>query len=320
MPSAVSLFSGLGGFDLGAHRLGVDIRYAVDIDKYASLAYRDVVSDDIEFHTTDVRKIESFPRADLLFGCYPCTGFSQASRRRWRGRDRDLTANPVNYLFREVLRVAKVVDPVAIFIENVRGIQSACGGTFLNEQMEGLKSIGYTKILSTLVHSEMHGLAQTRRRLFVVAMKPEVADSYNGGFMNATHGTEQNPIRTLRDVIGGMSPWPTGEFFEKKFHGHFLTRNRKRSWDEPSYTIVADASHVPLHPNGEAMQKVGKDKWELRGEFNRRLSWRECALIQDLPEFDNADIPLERRYRLVGNAVPPLLAQQALKPLVDFLK
>jgi len=50
-----------------------------------------------------------------------------------------------------------------------------------------------------------------------------------------------------------------------------------------SYTIVAHASHVPLHPKGWRMVNVGKDQFALRGSTNRRLSWRECATIQELP-------------------------------------
>ena len=56
--------------------------------------------------------------------------------------------------------------------------------------------------------------------------------------------------KTIRDTIGDLPLWPEGEFHPYKFHGHYLTRNRKRGWDEQSFTIVANASHVPLHPHG----------------------------------------------------------------------
>ena len=116
-----------------------------------------------------------------------------------------------------------------------------------------------------------------------------------------------------------MVEWPEGEFSETKFHGHYLTRNRKKKWNEPSYTIVASSSHIPLHPMGDPMIKVSKDNWALQGEFNRRLSWKECLRIQGLPGRMKIDGNLNAKYKVVGNSVPPLLSEIVSKPVVDFL-
>ena len=58
------------------------------------------------------------------------------------------------------------------------------------------------------------------------------------------------------------------------------------------------------------MSFVQKDTWRLNGEFNRRLSWRECLRIQGLPERMNAGETLLDKYRVIGNSVPPRLAQR----------
>ena len=68
MATAVSLFSGCGGSDTGVHRLGIDILMANDIIPYA----RDVYLANLpqtDYILKDVRKLESFPSADLLLGC-----------------------------------------------------------------------------------------------------------------------------------------------------------------------------------------------------------------------------------------------------------
>jgi DNA (cytosine-5)-methyltransferase 1 len=115
-----------------------------------------------------------------------------------------------------------------------------------------------------------------------------------------------------------MAAQPDDDYLRKEFHGHYLTRNRKRRWNEISYTIVAHASHVPLHPQGWRMVNIGKDQFALRGSTNRRLSWRECATIQELPSHIQVPGGLMAKYRVVGNAVPPPLAKALLSPVVKY--
>ena len=165
---AVSLFSGCGGSDLGVQKCGVDIIWANDYDYHAASAYKSLFPD-VEFVHDDIRNIKTFPEADILIGCYPCTGFSQAAKRKWRDRDeRDLMVNPNNFLFREFLRGIKAVSPKFIFIENVQGMLSASGGFFLREQLNGLKELGFDDVKIKLLNAENFGLAQSRKRVFIV--------------------------------------------------------------------------------------------------------------------------------------------------------
>ena len=314
---AVSLFSGCGGFDLGLTQLGVDIIWANDIDYHAASAYRSLFPD-VEFIHDNISNVELFPEADILIGCYPCTGFSEAAKRKWKTRtSRDLKMDSRNYLFHEFLRVIDQVKPKFIFIENVQGMLSAANGFFINRQIDGLKKKGFENVKYKVVKAEEFGVPQTRKRVFIVGIHDSVPE-INYSFPKPTHGKNSNSeIKTLKDAIGHMPEWPEGEFFEKKFHGHYLTRNRKRNWDQPSYTIVANAAHVPLHPVGEKMIKVGKDDWSLQGNLNRRLSWKECALIQTLPETIEIDGNLEAKYKVIGNAVPPVLSKAIASPLIS---
>ena len=313
---AVSLFSGCGGFDAGLTKHGVDIIWANDIDRHAASAYRSIFPN-VEFILDDIGNIQVFPQADILIGCYPCTGFSVGARRRWKKRsDRDLKSDDRNFLFHEFLRAIDQVNPKFIFIENVRGMLSASQGYFFEKQLDGLESRGFRKVYHSLIKGEDFGLAQSRRRVFIVGIHESISE-VDYKFPAPTHGPGRiETIQTLRDVIGHMPEWPEGDFLDKKFHGHYLTRNRKRSWDEPSFTIVANESHVPLHPGGQPMTFVSKDKWKLNGSFNRRLSWRECVAIQGLPSQIDVDGGLFAKYKVVGNAVPPLLAEVISKQLI----
>lgn len=316
--TAISLFSGCGGFDFGASQAGVDFLWANDIDPVAGAAYRSIFPD-VDFHVGDVRDVRFFPRADVLIGCYPCTGFSLAARRRWKEREeRDLTAIKGNFLYLEFLRVLEQSNPKYFFVENVRGMVSAKEGWFFEQQLEGFKHSGYT-VHHNLLHAPNYGLPQSRQRVFIVGVRNDIAHEFKYDFLHPTHGpTAPRPYTTLRDAIGDMPLWPKGEFSEQCFHGHYLTRNRKRGWDQQSYTIVANADHVPLHPHGDAMSFVKKDTWQLNGDFNRRLSWRECARLQGLPDHIAPSGTLSDCYRVVGNAVPPPFGKALLTPVIDF--
>ena len=315
---AISLFSGCGGFDLGATKAGIEIIWANDIDEDASKAYRSILPN-VDFHLGDIQKIGNFPQADILIGCYPCTGFSLGARRRNKNFEtRDLYNIKGNFLYTEFLRALKQIKPKYLFVENVRGMLSAEDGWFFNQQLEGFKEAGYTPQYK-LLKAEGYGVAQARRRIFIVGVRKDLHD-FKYHFPEPTHGLKKEKhFKFLQDLLYSMDRWPEGEYFDGPFHGHYLTRNRKRSWDELSYTIVANSHHVPLHPMGKPMLKVGKDNWKLRGNENRRLSWRECAILQDLPhELLDIDSSLKAKYKVIGNAVPPILGKKLIEPVVKY--
>jgi len=316
--TAVSIFSGCGGFDWGAVQAGVKIIWANDSDPYAAAAYRSLFPD-VEFHEGDIREIDVFPAADILIGCYPCTGFSEAAKRRAMDgkKRRNLRENEGNYLYREFLRALRQVKPKFLFVENVRGMLTAANGWFLDRQMENYRREGYRMKKEILLASDF-GVAQERLRVFLVGVHRSVGD-FEYFFPTATHGPDKlHPWKTLGDVLKKMSKQPDDGYLTKNFHGHYLTRNRKRDWKELSYTIVAHGSHVPLHPSGRPMVRVGKDQYELRGTINRRLSWRECAAIQELPSHIQVPGGLMAKHRVVGNAVPPPLARALIRPVVNY--
>ncbi len=315
---AVSLFSGCGGFDYGVTQAGAEIIWANDNDPHAAYSYQSIF-DDVDFNLSDIREIKSFPKADILIGCYPCTGFSEAARRRWKGlEERDIHENDKNFLFQEFLRALKKIKPKFLFVENVRGMLSAGEGWFINQQIKAFDELGYN-IQYAQVDSSHYGVAQTRKRVFLVGAAKSIKD-FAYKFPSITHGVDEaKSVKTLKDAISGMPEWPTGDFFDGPFHGHYLTRNRKRSWSEASYTIVAHSHHVPLHPQGEPMEFVTKDKWRLQGTLNRRLSWKECAKIQGLPSKMKLDGSLSDKYRVVGNSVPPKLSKAIVNPVVSYL-
>ena len=103
----------------------------------------------------------------------------------------------------------------------------------------------------------------------------------------------------------------------------FMSRNRVRNWNEPSYTIQAGGRHAPIHPSAPKMIKVKKDKFKFcENHLNkyRRLSVRECARIQTFPDdFIFFYQQVADAYKMIGNAVPVKLAEVIAKSIKNQL-
>lgn len=305
---AVSLFTGCGGSDQGLVEAGWRILMANDNLPYAQEVYEANLPE-TDYRTTSVEDIRSFPSADLLIGCYPCQGYSQ-------GGARDASRN-VNRLYREFDRALRKIRPKAFVVENVPGMARSNNQHFLNAQLVRFRLAGYRVARPQVVNSAHYGLAQERRRIFLVGIRSDFGLTYE--FPMPTHGLGLYPIATQREMLSELrEEWPTGEFYDQDFHWYYLSRNRYRGWDEPSKTILANARHMPLHPMSPPLFKMGKDKWAFDGDPKeaRRLSFKEAAALQDLANWEFPDtVGLMRKYQVVGNAVPPMLFRQIVEAI-----
>jgi DNA (cytosine-5)-methyltransferase 1 len=100
---------------------------------------------------------------------------------------------------------------------------------------------------------------------------------------------------------------PNHEYMNGGFSTIYMSRNRVRSWDEPSFTIQAGGRHAPIHPQAPKMLFIEENKRIFvpsQEHLYRRLSVRECARIQTFPEDFVFYGSLNSMYRQVGNAVP----------------
>lgn len=310
MRKAVSLFSGCGGSDWGLHKAGFEVVLANDILPYARDFYlRNLPETD--YQVGDVQKIESYPTADLLVGCYPCQGFSQ-------GGVRDANRK-INFLYQEFDRALRQIRPKAFIVENVSGMQRADLKHLLRNQLTRFRLAGY-RVNWAILKAEEFGVPQERRRLFIVGIRSDFGLMYE--FPEGEYGQgEKFSYRTIRDAIGHLPIWPDGEFNEEKFHWYYMSRNRYRGWDEISKTVVARSRHVSLHPVSPPLRRIHTDKWvfDCNGPA-RRFSYRECALLQgfdrDVEFPDTASIT--DKYKVVGNAVPPPLFEAVARALPDI--
>ncbi|MGR6903790.1 DNA cytosine methyltransferase [Lysinibacillus sp. BSL11] len=344
--NVISLFSGCGGLDLGFELSGLaavigeeealnafsnkelfnkvreksifNTIYTNDLFKEANASYKENFPDSIFQHEMDIRKVRNFPRADLVVGGFPCPGFSEAGPR--------LIDDERNFLYIHFIRCITQAKPDIFVAENVKGMLTLGKGEVIKQITEDFASAGY-QVQYKLLNSRDYGVPQLRERVFIVGVREDLDFDYE--YPEPTHGEGLLPYVTLRDAIGDLEANP-GPYFTGSYSSIYMSRNRKKRWDEQSFTIQASGRQAPLHPGGVPMEKVGKDEWCFPdGEENhRRLSVKEIARIQTFPDWyyfdDSGNIKvqennrLDKQYKQIGNAVPVFLAKAVATPIANW--
>lgn len=310
--SAVSLFAGCGGSDLGLRSSGIETIWANEKSESACALYGRVTGLDV-MKPGDIRGITSFPKADLLVGCYPCQGYSQGGRRENDDR--------INFLYREFDRALRQVRPVAFIVENVDGMRFSQNHQLLENQLTRFRMAGY-RVAWDVLDAKSFGLAQDRLRLLIVGIRSSEHKTFV--FPKPTHGPEEGlqPYSTLRNAIWHLRDAPAGSYDDEPFHWYYLSRNRRRSWDEQATCVVANWRHVGLHPDSPPLTKLRPDCWRFADSGPaRRFSYLECASLQGFPDPNSFDTgSVELRFRAIGNAVPPPLFGAVATQLVAALE
>ncbi|MBQ0139518.1 MAG: DNA cytosine methyltransferase [Kurthia sp.] len=337
--SVVSLFCGAGGIDLGVEIAGLEVAlqqpvelqdgafinkhrnssiaktvYALDFCKEAVDTFKTHFKESTVQHA-NIRHLQSFPQADLLLFGFPCPGFSASGPRDFKDER--------NYLYVHCCRALKESQPAVFIAENVPGMLTLQGGAIFKQILSDFKDCGY-KVVWKILNSRNYGCCQLRERVIMVGVRNDIDYSYQ--FPQETHGIGKQVYLTLRECIGDLESDP-GVYYQGSYSSQYLSRNRKKDWHEQSFTIQASARQAPLHPSS-TMNRVSSTKYELVGE-HRRLSVREAARIQSFPDWfsfsvGNTDCShntlVDKQFRQIGNAVPPLMMKHIVKPILEYLK
>lgn len=296
----VSLFCGAGGLDLGFARAGHKVVWATDIDEHAIATYHHNISK--HAHLGDIRDIDatSIPDCDIVIGGFPCQGFSVANTGRSAKDSR-------NQLYLELLRVIREKSPSFFLAENVKGLLSLEKGRVFEVILNDFAALGFS-VQYKVLNAADFGAPQKRERLIIVGVRKDL--KYDFKFPQPTHA------RTGKNESMGLLPWlsigealaeipepedapgipnHTYSKYKLRFNGYIGHRRIDPSQPAPTVTARGDNKGgvvVLHHPNN-----------------HRRMSVRELASTQTFPMDFVFKCTQSVAYRLIGNAVPPKLAE-----------
>jgi DNA (cytosine-5)-methyltransferase 1 len=342
----LDLFCGAGGFTLGFEQGGFRCLESADWDKAA-------VETHLRNFASPVRRLDlsqcagsEFPVPDVVIGGPPCQGFSSAGMRQ---------ADDVrNDLISHFARLVSELKPRAFVFENVEGFFTASAGAYVFALLRPLIACGY-HIHVRKINAANYGIPQHRKRVIVLGgflwrpSFPSPTHSAFGAPGAELAGRSLTLTPTLAQALQGLpaavlnSPGiPQGHFYrplegldrERALalapgqsmrdlpqylqHGSFARRAfrrvqdgtptesrggaptgvRRLHADEPSKAITGGARSEFLHP------------WE-----DRPLTLRECARLQAFPDDFTFCGTISQQSQLIGNAVPPPLAQAIAESL-----
>lgn len=293
--TAISLFCGAGGLDIGFERAGFKTIWANDFDPDACKTHEKWSTAKIV--CGDIAKVDEcdIPDADIMLGGFPCQGFSLSGPRK--------IDDSRNVLYKHYVRIVKAKKPLMFVGENVKGLLTMGDGSIIEAIVEDFSQCGYD-VYYKLLNAKDYEVPEDRERVIIVGFRKDL------GIKRFDYPVPRNVHVTLRDALKNIAPPTENEVCNAPYSSRYMSRNRKRGWDDVSYTIPAMAKQVTLHPSSPDMVKLGKDSWEFgkNGE-TRRFSWREAAAIQTFPASLEFHGDLTSIYKQIGNAVPVKLAE-----------
>jgi DNA (cytosine-5)-methyltransferase 1 len=166
MTTAVSLFAGIGGFDLALQRAGVEVVASIEWDKHAQNILRQrfpettVLGDIQEVTGEQLIRAGFTPDDGIITGGFPCQDLSVAGKRAGLAGKR-------SGLFWEICRLLDETRTQTVILENVPGLLSSNNGRDMAVVLEALVERGY-RVGWRVLDAQHFGVPQRRRRVFIV--------------------------------------------------------------------------------------------------------------------------------------------------------
>jgi len=323
----VSLFTGAGGLDLGFEKAGFNVVWANEFDKSIWKTF------ELNFpHTKlDRRSIvdiqsEEIPEADGIIGGPPCQSWSEAGAGRGINDKR-------GQLFHDYIRLLKDKQPKFFLAENVSGILHPKHSEAFTNIIKEFENAGY-EVSKKLLNANDFDVPQDRLRVIIIGYHKDLKkkfeflepQKYKPVLKDSIWDLRRaKPAKDFNKTNGDNGLWaPNHEYMNGGFSSIYMSRNRVRSWNEPSFTIQAGGRHAPLHPQAPKMKFINQNKRIFVPGYEdkyRRLSVRECARIQTFPDdFVFKYESIANGYKMIGNAVPVNFAKHIAQKIMTDLK
>jgi len=343
--NVVELFCGCGGTSLGFEMANYNILMGMDIHEPSIKTFAKnhpnaitILGDVKKLTEEKIQELLKDIEIDVLIGGVPCQGFSLNNKKRNFDDER-------NFLYKEFLRIAKVLQPKAIVIENVSGMKSTKNGEFVKAIEQDIELCGNYKATSSTLSAVDFGVPQKRQRLLFVGLKGQKKFDFNK--VLKTHGEGLKPFVTIKDAIGDLPSLNAGESsnqYKQEPFSDYQKLMRKNSNEltlhespnHPIDTINKIKNTEPGKPMYPKFKQRIRLSWDIQSptqvsggirpqfqfghpEDNRGLTLRERCRIQSFPDDFYVCGGIVQGRIQTGNAVPPLLAKAVALALNKYL-
>jgi DNA (cytosine-5)-methyltransferase 1 len=241
------------------------------------------------------------------------------------------------------MRVAELIKPDLLLIENVSGITTAGNGSFKDAILKEMEGLGYHSKW-TILNAVDFGVPQIRKRVIFIGVKNKNTFSWP----TPTHGPHRKKYVTVKDAISDLPPLGTGQSENQYFktpESDYQKLMRDQAFEllnheAPSHPpetierIKNTKPGEPMYPKFKQRIRLHFDKPSptqvsggIRPQFQfghpsqpRGLTVRERCRIQSIPDTYIIEGGIVQGRVQTGNAVPPLLAKALGIELLKTLK
>lgn len=306
----ISLFAGIGGFDIAFEQAGHTVVAQVESDPQCRAVLAEHWPHVARFD--DVRTFHAQRgEADIVVGGFPCQDLSIAGKRAGFTGKR-------SSLFFEMVRIIHECRPAYVVWENVPGLLSSNNGRDFASVLVALGNIGYHGAW-TMLDAQFFGCAQRRRRVFGVFA---CGDSGAGrcaeilSFAARLHGHSQSSGEAGKTVAYALAAGAGGSKFGSGRQGQDTliagawiagSKNTDENSAQSGHLIAGSLqAHSKRHGHAMTTQQAAESNQLIVGVHPsgvRRLTPTECERLQGFPDGWTASQSDSARYRMLGNAV-----------------
>lgn len=337
-PRMVDLFSGCGGFALGARKCGFGPELAFDIDPILSSSFETNFPESRIVHadlgeTTGAQILEQVG-GDVLgvFGGPPCQAFSDIGHRK--------VDDPRRELLDDFFRIVSEIAPAFFVMENVKGLNYADARPVLDSALQRVAD-RYELVGPVVLDAADYGAATKRRRLFVIGIDRKRCDPLTEEDLLAAKRPSANVLDAIGDlshaieggVIDNYDIWRLPEGDDNPYRKALLspmrtfTSHRKtahtpavierfRLVEQGGIDIVG--RHPRLSWTGQCptlRAGTGSDRGSfqavrpLHPDEPRVITVREAARLQGFPDDFRFHPTVWHSFRMIGNSVSPIMSE-----------
>lgn len=344
--TAISMFSGAGGLDIGTQLAGVEVASSLDFfeDSVKTLEMNKCF-DSAEHLHKDIKTVSSVDYANLLkkknpekliiIGGPPCQPFSKAGY--WVTNEKRDSSNDPRNMIEPYFKIIGELMPDGFVLENVESILHPTNRAAIETIVNNMEKLGYNfSLIKT--NAADYGIPQKRKRIFFLASKKHI-----NATLRQTHGSESErklnsallPYERVIDWIGDydtLDLMNNNIVVEGKYAfelscvpmgKNYISLTAREGYPNPIFVAGKRywTSLLKLHPYDPSWTIIASPgHWE--GPFhwkNRRLNIKELAAIQTFPHDYNFYGSYYSIHKQIGNAVPPLLAKLVIEELLKWI-